>query len=601
MNKIDKIEYILSFHPAIRQIEVNLVIKGVIEKGQTFSLPIWTPGSYCVRDYAKHITSITAIEGITQKNIVLPKIDNHTYICNDRVENLTINYKLYANDDSIRGAYCDNDRVFINGSAVFLKIIGFESLAITVSLVQNAYYQDFQVATQLASHADSKWAWGIFSAPNYDELIDCPIAIAKMQMRSFEVYGVEHTIAFIGEALGNIDKVTSDVERICQAQADIFSDKLPFDSYLFILHLVENNYGGLEHRNSSALIAPRKCLPIDEADRSKYYLSLLGLFSHEYFHAWHVKRIKPEEFMDMDLGQPIHTRLLWVFEGFTSYFDDLALVRSGVITKNEYFNLLVNMLARFNRMPGKGYQSLADSSFDAWTKFYFPNENSVNQCVSYYVKGAIVACLLDMKIRLASNNQHSLITIMRALWKNYGKVQKGVTESNIENLLTEYGVEASFLKQAVYQCTELPIESIFTQFGLSIKHLAYYQLGEYYPDAKEPYGKQGMFGWQVIPTSQSLNVSFVLEKSAAALAGIWSKDEIIAINGMKITEQNYERLIKHCVVGDLVNVAFFRDGILKTTKVILKEPATEIAYIDINEKITPLQKQMINDWLQIVS
>lgn len=595
MEQRNNIKYTLSFIPNHRQIEVKLVISCPVKKGQQFSMPSWTPGSYCMRDYAKFIISIKAVDLEDKKEVGLRKINNHTFVCDSDAKSLEVCYRLYANDASIRGCYCDHDRVFINGSAAFLRVHGLEEQEITIQFNQNDYQQSHQVATQLKSA--TKWGWDTYTASNYETLIDCPIAIADMEISTFEIEGVPHYIAFIGEYIGNIEKVTKDVTKICQTQAAVFSDSLPFESYLFLLHLAEDNYGGLEHCDSTALIAARNCLPNGENGNGKQYSLLLGLFSHEYFHAWHVKRIRPAILMKADLNVPAHTPLLWVFEGFTSYFDDLALVRSNVITQEEYFNLLLNHLARYTRGPGAKVQSLAESSFDAWTKFYYPHENSQNQGVSYYIKGAIVSLLLDMQIRLRSDNQKSLINVMQTLWQNYGKTGKGVNEGDVAQCLISLGIEEQFIKDAVYGCQDLPLEEIFTQFGLNISKAPLVQLDAKYPEATKPNTDQGFLGWQVRATDSALKITWVLPESPAANAGLWPKDEVVAINGFKTTKHSQDNLLKRLKAGQQIEVTFFRDNVLKNTTLTLSEPLFEMNQISVSQNLSPEAKLRIADWL----
>ncbi|MCS5708058.1 PDZ domain-containing protein [Candidatus Berkiella cookevillensis] len=591
------IEYDITFNPSLRQIEIRLLVNKPIQEGQTLSLPAWTPGSYCIRDYTKHIISIQATDRATHKKVALRKINNNTYECESAAQ-LEVCYILYANDNSIRGCYCNFDRIFINGSAAFMTLSGFESLPLQVKLNKQRINPEYQVATQLKPVDAPRWGWGTYFANNFDELIDCPIAISDLHIKEFLVDKVPHAICMIGRILGDTQKLTEDVAKICQAQANVFKDVLPFESYLFILHLVDDNYGGLEHRNSSALIASRQSLPMDGNDRSKEYKSLLGLFSHEYFHAWHVKRIKPNNFINLDLNAPAYTTLLWVFEGFTAYYDDLGLVRAGVITREEYFILLVNQIVRYTRLPGKDYQSLAESSFDAWTKYYFPNENSINQGVSYYVKGSLVACLLDMQIRLKSQNQKSLDGIMRILWEDFAKQSKGISESDIENLLVDSGVEKSFLQQAVYECALLPIEDVFSQFGLQLDFAPYSQIDVYYPDAPPVSSTQGVFGWLLKKSDAAVTVMSVLADGAAGQAGICAGDEVVAIDGFKTTQRSYDVLAKRLKSEQTVVVTLFRDNLLKNISVKLATPQLEIAKMSPMNYLSPLQKEMLDDWLK---
>tara|TARA_R110002110_G_scaffold383245_2_gene594612 strand:+ start:53812 stop:55596 length:1785 start_codon:yes stop_codon:yes gene_type:complete len=590
------IHYNLSFDTNKHMLRVRLRVDAPTPKGQIFRLPCWTPGSYCIRDYARHIVQISAKDCATQKSISIDKINNNTWVC-EEAQQLEVQYQIYAFDQSVRGCFIDSDRVFINGSTVFIEIDGFHDQPIEVELEPSAEQARFQVATQLTPKAAEKWGWGTYSAQDYARLLDCPITIGEITFLDFQVDNKTHTIALTGTVLGDLDKLKNDVQKICQTQSDLFADSLPFDSYLFLLHLLEDGYGGLEHSDSTALIAAIQCMPIDKTDKSKYYQLLLGLFSHEYFHAWNVKRIKPDAFMPYDLNKPNYTRLLWVFEGFTSYYDDLGLVRSGTISAEDYLNTMAKNITRVIRGPGRHVQSLVDSSFDAWTKFYFPNENTPNQGVSYYVKGAVVAYLMDIMIRVASEHQKSLDDVMRQLWENYGKAKIGLTDEAIHNILVEMGVNPQFIQEAIYGTDELPIEKILSSFGLALEYKPRLQVENFYPEATSPLPGQGVFGWQLEKLADKVKVVSVFHKGAAIQAGISPKDDIVAINNIKTTIKSYDAICKRLKVEEVVTVTLFRENILKTIKVTLKQPELDVASIQRIENNTEVQNKIIDDWL----
>jgi len=590
------IRYTLSFDTHKHLLLIKLQITKPTAKGQILQLPCWTPGSYCIRDYAKHVLKISAKDNAINKNVSIEKINNNTWVCGE-AQKLEVEYQVYGFDQSVRGCFIDNERVFINGSTVFLALEGFKDQAIEITIEPDNKQKDFQVATQLEPKTAKKWGWGSYTAKNYERLLDCPITIGKMTLLDFPINDICHTIALTGTVLGDLAKLKSDVQKICQTQCDLFTDKVPFDSYLFLLHLLDDGYGGLEHSDSTALIAATQCMPINAEDDSKHYQLLLGLFSHEYFHAWNVKRIKPAAFMPYNLNKPNHTQLLWVFEGFTSYYDDLGLARSGTISQAAYFNILSKNITRVIRGPGRHVQSLADSSFDAWTKFYFPNENTTNQVVSYYVKGAVVACLMDMMIRLSSKHNRSLDDVMRVLWQNYGKVKVGLTDSAIHKILVEMGINTQFIQDAIYGVTDLPIDEIFSQFGLVVEYKPRLQLDSFYPEAIPPTKDQGVFGWQLEKSSDKVKVLSVIYGCAAEKAGISARDEVIAINHIKATAKSYDAIAKRLKIGEKVVVTLFRENILKTIDVILDEPELDVAGIQRASNNTEIQNKMIDDWL----
>lgn len=589
MSTSEKIKYTVEFEPCSRQINITVCFNAPLSAGQIIGLPAWTLGSYCIRDYAKYVTDIKA------QGTGLIKINNNQYKLEQSIDRLMLTYQLYANDVSIRGCYCDEDRVFINGSAAFLYIDGYQNVPVEIRFECPKIYNNYKIATGLDLVNIRRWEWGVYGATNYDHLIDCPIAIADINYTSFEIKGVTHDIAYIGPVLGNTNILTQDVAKICESQADIFEDKLPFDYYVFMLQLAENNYGGLEHRNSSALICTRYSLQKDS--NPKQYNQLLGLFSHEYFHAWNVKRIKPEEFCNQSYNQPSYTTLLWVFEGFTAYFDDLSLVRSRCIKPSEYFNLLVSQISRYRRGPGAKRQSLSASSFDAWSKFYFRNENSVNQEVSYYNKGALVACLLDLKIRLASQNKQSLITVMQRLWSDFGKPEQGITESDIYGILNQHGVDTEFLNQAIHTTQMLAIDEILEACGLNLVYKPYVMLDQYYPDMETPNSDRGYLGCVFQRSESGVVISSVNQDTPAQKAGLWAGDEIIAINDIKLTAKNIDVNFKSFKQSQIIKIAYFRDHVLKEVNVQLGAPLKEIGIIEIKQDLTSTQKTLLSGWL----
>ena len=312
-----------------------------------------------------------------------------------------------------------------------------------------------------------------FAAANYDELIDHPVEMGPFDLVHFEAGGARHDIAVSGRHRGDLTRLAHDFQRMCRSQIDLFGgapdSRAPFDYYLFQLLAVGDGYGGLEHRASTSLIAKRDGLPRPGATGvGEDYRSLLGLASHEYFHAWNVKRIKPAAFLPYDLTRENFTRQLWAFEGITSYYDDLTLVRSGLISVDDYLEVVGRDITRLLRAPGRLKQSVADSSFDAWIKYYRRDENTPNAVVSYYVKGALIALSLDLTLRRA--DAVTLDDVMRALWQRYGKAIVGVPEGGLESVASGLsGTDLSaFFERYVRGTAELPLAELFASFGIEL-------------------------------------------------------------------------------------------------------------------------------------
>jgi predicted metalloprotease with PDZ domain len=394
-------------NPEAHTFTVSCTVPDPDPAGQCLALPAWIPGSYLIRDFARHIVTIRAECG--GKPWRLTKIDKHTWrapACPDG-EALSVHCEIYAWDLSVRGAHLDQSHGFFNGTSVFLRVIGHEEAPCQVDIEAppGPQYADWRIATALQpAHAEPGGAkahgFGVYQAANYDELIDHPVEMGLFTLASFSACGVDHEIAISGRHDADIERIAADLARICAWQIRFFGEPAPMSRYVFLVTAVGEGYGGLEHRASTALLCSRDDLPYPGMGKiSEGYRKFLGLCSHEYFHTWNVKRIKPAEFIPYDLDRENFTTLLWFFEGFTSYYDDLALLRSGSIKLADWLEITAKTISSVQRGPGRRLQTLAESSFDAWSKFYRPDENTPNAVVSYYAKGALVALALDLTLR----------------------------------------------------------------------------------------------------------------------------------------------------------------------------------------------------------
>ncbi|HZV65686.1 MAG TPA: peptidase M61, partial [Telluria sp.] len=352
--------------------------------GQVLTLPAWIPGSYMIREFARNIVRIRAESD--GKPVALTKLDKHSWQAAPVAGPLSVHYEVYAWDLSVRAAHLDQTHGFFNGTSVFLRVEGQEAAPhqVDIQCPQDPAAKTWRVATALPELGAKRYGFGSYQAANYDELIDHPVEMGDFALASFKAHGVPHDIVISGR-VPNLDmaRLQADLKAICEAQIAFFeprTKRAPMERYLFLTLAVGDGYGGLEHRASTALICARADLPTSAApkspERSEGYVKFLGLCSHEYFHTWNVKRIKPAVFAPYDLQNETHTPLLWLFEGFTSYYDDLMLVRSGMIGEQTYLKLLAKTIGGVLRGSGRGKQSVADSSFDAWTKYYRQDENA---------------------------------------------------------------------------------------------------------------------------------------------------------------------------------------------------------------------------------
>ena len=545
--------------PAAHRFEVRCCVEQPDPSGQRFALPAWIPGSYLIRDFARHVIAIRA--ECAGKTVRLTKIDKHTWqaAALNKAAPLTVICEIYAWDHSVRGAHLDGTHAFFNGTSVFLRVLGQEESPCLVDIQppQGSAFNEWRVATAMEPAHGEKGAakrhgFGLYRLANYDELIDHPVEMGRFTLAHFEACGVPHEIAISGRHDCDLARLCVDLERVCTWQIRFFGEPAPMQRYLFLVTAVGEGYGGLEHRASTGLLCSRNDLPYPGMPgMSDGYRSFLGLCSHEYFHTWNVKRIKPATFTPYDLNTENYTRLLWAFEGITSYYDDLALLGSGVIELNDWLELTAKTISNVQRTPGRLRQSLAESSFDAWSKFYRPDENTPNAVVSYYAKGALVALALDLSLRSQTRGSISLDDVMRSLWQRNGLTGTGVKDDDIRLLAEELsGLNLkSFFARYVRGTDELPLKQLLASAGIKLAWEA----------AKTP-----ALGIKTAGDGNEVKLATVFDGSAAQAAGLSSGDILLAIDGLRTTPANLDKQLARYKAGETIQVhAFRRDELLQ--------------------------------------
>ncbi len=568
--------------------QVSLIIqKPSIQQG--FMMPAWIPGSYVIRDFAKQLSSLTfSQDGMP---IAFRQTKNNEWLVPTRSSGgaLTVSYCIYAFDKSVRGAFLDTARGFFNATSLCLCPVGFESEAFHLEIVNPKL--DWQLVTGLTpTKGTNRYEFGCYQAKNYAQLIDCPVLMGNLIIKSFKIQDVVHDIAISGEQEGDFERLAQDVNTLCETQVHFFKT-LPkeVDYYCFLLQVSHEGYGGIEHVNSASLLTHKFAIP-DRGipEKTKAYIELLGLFSHEYFHLWMVKQIKPVVFLNYDLTQPNYTTQLWAFEGFTAYYDDLMLVRSGLITQAQYFSILTENMNKLIKTPGRQYQTLKSASFDAWIKFYKPDENSLNRTVSYYLKGALLALCCDLQLRIASNHKRNLDEIMRILWQDYGQIGRGLEEGEIEKLIEQYAQEPentsikNLLDKALNQTEELPLEAILTSFGLELKPNLNTSL----------HAKELDLGVKLSESHGMVLCHEVYQGSIFNSLGIQPGDILVACQDHRVTYQNYLTLFQR-YVNQTVNIAVFREGKLVILSGFILPDF--IRHLELNA--IPGSEYNINKWL----
>jgi len=527
-----------------RQHLVHVTLRFLANPNQELWLPTWIPGSYLVREFSKHIESVKASDEAGRILSIKKTEKNRWRLFNTDHELITVEYDVYAYDLSVRGAYVDQTRLYINPACVCLGLQDQEQAPCEVEVFLPDELKHFQIATGLTSKSLVKGRFTL-KAENYDQLIDSPFELADQSRFSFEANGIPHEFVISGKHSTDLDRLKADIKKICETEINMFGSA-PFKDYTFMTMATGNSYGGLEHCNSTSLITPRDDLPkAGEAEEpSKDYQRFLGLCSHEYFHSWLVKFIRPENFANYDLHKEGYTSLLWIFEGFTSYYDDLILLRSGVISQKSYLDLLKAQIDRYLQNPGRFIQSVSESSFDAWIKFYRQDENSNNAGTSYYNKGSLVALCLDLGLRLRGSN---LDALMRRLYEN---TQNGmqVNDRTIVELCNELTGDnwIEQINHLINTTDELPLDQLFPEFGLS------YSIKN---DKALP------FGLKVADKAEGVVIQQVRRESAAAQAGLSANDVIIAVDGLKASEKLLAKYAKQ--QGTFTVFAFRRDELLQ--------------------------------------
>jgi predicted metalloprotease with PDZ domain len=494
---------------------------------QRLSMAVWIPGSYLVREFARHVSGMTAHQG--KRSVSLQQLDKATRVadCSGKSP-LVVTYLVYAFDTSVRAAFLNAQRGFFNGTGVFLRVEGCEAQAQQVVLP--ALPQAWKAATAMPAVKVDKAGCGIYQAENYDALVDHPFELGDFWRGHFTAQGVPHEFVVAG-ALPDFDgaRLLADAQRICETEIKFWhvKKKPAHQRYVFMLNAVEEGYGGLEHRDSTALIAARRDLPqtgaAKDAPLTDGYVTLLGLISHEYFHTWNVKRLKPSEFAPYDYTQENYTELLWFFEGFTSYYDDLLLLRAGLIDEARYFSLLGKAVSGVLATPGRKTQSVAQSSFDAWVKYYRADENTPNATVSYYTKGSLVALALDLTLRASSAG--SLDAVMRLLWQrsSAGSDQGAITEADILSAIQQVAGRSLAVEfQAwVHGTDDLPLAALLKPFGVDFK-----------PQTATMAQRLGLRVSESALTGS--RVTHVLRGGVGEQAGLSAGDELLALDGWRL-------------------------------------------------------------------
>ncbi len=589
------LQYTLNVHSVEEHLfRVSLSIPAHEQDTLELTLPAWIPGSYMIRDFARNIVRLQAINNNGEQADVV-KTDKQTWRVKTYGSATTIDYDVYAFDLSVRSAFINDEYAFCNGTSTFLQVKGAESFPCALQINKLNDRADWLIETSMPSRKEEVECMH-FHCKDYDELIDHPIFIGTCQLKSFDVNGVEFVMLFSGHSPIAIDRICEDLVPICQHHMAMFGDPQPVSRYVFMTLLSDTGFGGLEHRCSTALLYPRFDLPLvnETEEKTDGYITFLSLCSHELFHTWHVKRIKPDVMVKPDIQAETYTEQLWIYEGFTSFYDDLTLARTGLIEPEKYLDIVSQNLSRLQVNAGRFKQSAAESSFDAWTRFYKQDASAPNHIVSYYTKGGIIAMGLDLLLRDKSGGTYTLDDVMKMLWDEYGRDVKGTPNDVIATLCQQhFGIDVQdYLDKTVYGTDDVPLDTWLNNIGLELKTRA-----KCSPDDKGGVPRttkrlNRAFGAVTKALETGVLIQVVRENTPASEAGLQVNDKLIAVDGYVVNPTLLQRLLDNAG-SDEVSLLVIREGRTLTLSMSTTAAANEICYLEITER------EKLTRWLNV--
>lgn len=575
-----RIRFEVSFtEPQAHYVDIRMEIEGIRKPTIDVKMPVWTPGSYLVREYARHVEGF-GVCGPDGGVLPFEKVNKNTWrITAGKADKLVVQYRVYGFEISVRTNFIDDSHAFLSPAATFMYVDGLLKIPADVTVIPHPAWST--VSTGLEPVPGRPHT---FRAADFDILFDTPIEVGNQDVFTFEAAGVLHEIAMVGG--GNYDKerLKRDCATIVEEATRIFGSN-PNKRYVFIVHNYQSGGGGLEHLNSTVLGASRYGYANERS-----YVGFLGLVAHEYFHLWNVKRLRPRELGPFDYDTENYTKLLWIMEGFTAYFDNLILRRCGFLSESGYLQALINDISTVENRAGKDVQSAAMASFDAWIKYYRPDENSANTSVSYYNKGALLGMLLDVKILTATGGQKRLDDVLRAAYEQfYLKENRGFLLEEFQALAERIaGVPLNDIFEAAQTTGPLDYNRYLNAVGYE---LVDYNAGREVPD----------LGVSTSASEGKLTISAVYRGTSAWESGINVRDELIAVNGDRMDPNGREltRVLESAAVGDTLKVLIARDGRVRELSVKLKKDTKSAFVIRPRAGATDDQQNLGKIWLSL--
>ncbi len=571
---LNPLNYFITFErPWTHYCEVEISILNPDRDTLIFSMPVWTPGSYLIREFARNVENVYAENGKGER-LLTEKINKNSWEVKSKNQSeIKFRYRVYCNEFTVRTCDINSEHAFLSNAGVFMFVRGFENKKCLLTINLPGDWK--KISTGLTKEKEN-----IYSAENYDILIDSPIEAGNQNVLEFEISGIKHFICLSGKGNYNEDVIKTDFKKIAEEEIKLLGGGIPYTEYTFIIHLVEKGGGGLEHLNSFVAQFSRW-----NFNDEKLYKNFLGLVSHEFFHLWNVKRIRPAALGPFNYDSENYTKSLWVAEGWTSFYDNLILRRCGILDNREYFEFLDTEVNDIMRFSGRFEQSLAESSFDTWIKFYRKDENYNNSQVSYYTKGSLAALMLDIEIIKSTNAAKSLDDALRMLFEDFKRDNSsGYTEDRVKEVCEIVSGRSldEFWKKYIYGVDEIPLENYLGECGLEL--------------INENDSENASLDIEVKSESGKLMVTKVYAGGSAYESGVNFNDEIIAVNGIRADSNLLDTLLKDFSADDNINLLLSRKGIIRETEVNLLRSLPKYK-INEKESKTTEEQRFLDKWL----
>jgi predicted metalloprotease with PDZ domain len=557
--------------PQTHLFEVTLTVSNWHEDVLDIEMPVWTPGSYLVREYAKQLQDFGAVNSQGQKLAAIKFTKHQWQIQTANSSEILISYRMFANELTVRTNHLDATHGYFNPAALCFYVLGYEQCPIEIKILSP--HPDWQITTPLPEIGPHT-----FLAADFDTLVDSPFEIGTQQIYKFTVLDKPHQLVVWGEGNLNPDSAIDDIKKIVEVEAKIFGG-LPYEEYIFLLHLSPSGGGGLEHKNCCSLLYPR--FNFQGVEKHNRFMQLVA---HEFFHLWNVKRIRPAALEKFDYDRENYTSSLWFSEGTTSYYDLLIPRRAGIYDEHEFLAELSKEITRYLTTPGRLVQPLSESSFDAWIKLYRPDANSSNSQMSYYLKGEMVTLLLDLLIRTRTQGAKSFDDVLVAMWERFGKAEIGFTENQLKNIIESIADRdlTDFYNRYICGVEELPFNDYLIPFGIELQPI----------EANVPY-----LGINVKSEYGKETIKSVAANSPAQLAGIDPGDELLAIDDFKITADKLTERLRSYRAGQQIDVTVFHGDRLMRVSIVLAPPQPQQYQLRSIEHPNDLQSQLLKNWV----